>query len=208
MRVKIVHWMCALIGVCIFLSVPGLLQGARLIRQPLHSRSANQEAYSPFDYPVHTSSVPSTASFSANASSFSFYVAISSENAYKQRVSIKLQADASISTARMVVVQKLAIPPAAVARSRTDASNSPSLPPFEPLTPREKDVLWFVVSGRSNKQIAKKLNISQKTVEVYLYRITRKLRVPTRVGVAVMAIKLGLVNVQYEDLQVGDWESV
>ena len=81
------------------------------------------------------------------------------------------------------------------------SSQAPINIPFEPLTPREKDVLLYVAYGKSNKQIAEKLRITAKTVEVHLYRITRKLRVPTRVGVAVVAVKFGLVDICYEDIQ-------
>lgn len=73
--------------------------------------------------------------------------------------------------------------------------------PSEPLTPRENDVLVCIVQGKSNKEIAQKLNIARKTVEVYVYRLTRKFGVPTRVGLAVVAVMFGIVDVKYEDLQ-------
>jgi len=73
--------------------------------------------------------------------------------------------------------------------------------PVEPLTSREYDVLVCIVQGKSNKEIAQKLKIAQKTVEVYVYRLTRKFGVPTRVGLAVVAVMFGLVDVKYEDLQ-------
>lgn len=84
--------------------------------------------------------------------------------------------------------------------------NASSKIPLEPLTPREKDVLVQVAHGKTNKEIAKKLKITPKTVEVYLYRITRKLRVPTRVGVAVCAVIYGLVDINYEELQSSSME--
>jgi len=45
------------------------------------------------------------------------------------------------------------------------------------LTPRERDVLELVVQGRLAKQIAKRLLISPKTVEVHRSRVIKKLGV-------------------------------
>jgi len=44
------------------------------------------------------------------------------------------------------------------------------------LTPREDEVLWQVVKGRLNKQIAFKLEISEKTVKVHRARVMEKMR--------------------------------
>jgi FixJ family two-component response regulator len=43
------------------------------------------------------------------------------------------------------------------------------------LTPREKEVLHLVAEGRSNKQMAAKLDLSVKTVEAHRARLMRKL---------------------------------
>jgi len=45
------------------------------------------------------------------------------------------------------------------------------------LTPREREVLELVVQGRHNREIAAKLGISPRTVEVYKARIMDKLQV-------------------------------
>jgi RNA polymerase sigma factor (sigma-70 family) len=45
------------------------------------------------------------------------------------------------------------------------------------LTPREREVLEFVVHGRHNREIAAELGISPRTVEVYKARIMDKLQV-------------------------------
>lgn len=47
---------------------------------------------------------------------------------------------------------------------------------FSSLTPREREVLSLVVTGRSNKSIAGELKISPRTVEVHRTRVIRKLR--------------------------------
>ena len=52
------------------------------------------------------------------------------------------------------------------------------------LTPRERDVLKLVASGRSNKQAAQYLSISHRTVEVYRGRLMQKLELKTLVDLA------------------------
>jgi FixJ family two-component response regulator len=46
---------------------------------------------------------------------------------------------------------------------------------FESLTRREREVLHLVVAGRLNKQIARELQISEKTVKVHRSRVMQKM---------------------------------
>lgn len=55
-----------------------------------------------------------------------------------------------------------------------------SLPPAEPLGPREREVLELLATGAMYKQVAKKLDISINTVLTYIRRIYRKLHVNSR----------------------------
>jgi RNA polymerase sigma factor (sigma-70 family) len=48
------------------------------------------------------------------------------------------------------------------------------------LTEREREVLNLVVEGRTNKEIASGLNITERTVEQHLTHIYRKLGVSSR----------------------------
>jgi DNA-binding NarL/FixJ family response regulator len=41
-------------------------------------------------------------------------------------------------------------------------------PPLESLTPRQRDVLDYIVQGRSNKEIARHLDIAEGTVKIHL----------------------------------------
>ena len=45
---------------------------------------------------------------------------------------------------------------------------------FAPLTPREREVMEFVVAGYLNKQIAYKLDISEKTVKAHRAKVMQK----------------------------------
>jgi DNA-binding CsgD family transcriptional regulator len=60
------------------------------------------------------------------------------------------------------------------------------------LTPRELEVLGLLVEGRSNRQIAERLYISGKTVDVHVTRILAKLGVHSRRDAAARARQFGL----------------
>jgi DNA-binding NarL/FixJ family response regulator len=58
------------------------------------------------------------------------------------------------------------------------------------LTAREREILAFLVAGRSNGEIAKELVISDKTVSVHVSNILRKTGTSTRVEAAALAERL------------------
>lgn len=61
--------------------------------------------------------------------------------------------------------------------------------PMDRLTPREKEIAALVGSGRSNKEIATQLHISESTVKAHLTTIFRKLRVTDRLGLALFVVQ-------------------
>ena len=61
------------------------------------------------------------------------------------------------------------------------------------LTPREREVLALVAAGETNRQIAERLFISEKTASVHVSNILGKLGVAGRGEAAVIAHRLGLV---------------
>lgn len=70
----------------------------------------------------------------------------------------------------------------------------PAGPAAEALTPREREVLRLVVEGYANKQIARRLAITEKTVKTHVSSILQKLGVADRTAAAVLAIRQGLVG--------------
>ncbi len=76
------------------------------------------------------------------------------------------------------------------------ADNSPTLrpQPLRELSDREIQVLQYVADGRSNKEIADKLLISEKTVKAHLRSIFRKLEVGDRAQAVAYAMRKGLVE--------------
>ncbi len=66
--------------------------------------------------------------------------------------------------------------------------------PDETLTQREKTVLCSVAEGACNKDIARSLNISVRTVETHRQNIKNKLEIYTTAGLTRYAIESGLVK--------------
>lgn len=57
----------------------------------------------------------------------------------------------------------------------------------EPLTPREEEVLALVGEGLANKQIARRLGISEKTVKAHLTSVFQRIGVQSRTEAALWA---------------------
>jgi DNA-binding NarL/FixJ family response regulator len=85
--------------------------------------------------------------------------------------------------------------PRAAARLMRDV-RAPESP--EKLTERETDVLRLLALGRANKEIARELNIGEKTVKTHVSAILRKLDVPSRTQAALYAVRIGLVSIEGE----------
>jgi DNA-binding CsgD family transcriptional regulator/tetratricopeptide (TPR) repeat protein len=68
-------------------------------------------------------------------------------------------------------------------------------PPRDPfnLSPREHEVLGIIAEGRTNREIAERLFISERTVAVHVRNILAKLGVSGRVEATSVAIRLGIV---------------
>jgi RNA polymerase sigma factor (sigma-70 family) len=63
---------------------------------------------------------------------------------------------------------------------------------LETLTPRERDVMRLVTSGRLNKQIAAEIGISEATVKLHRGQVMRKLRAQSLAELVRIADKLEL----------------
>jgi DNA-binding NarL/FixJ family response regulator len=66
----------------------------------------------------------------------------------------------------------------------------------EELTPREMDVLEQIVAGKSNKEIADELGVSEATVKTHINSLLGKLGVTDRTQAATAAIRRGIVPLE------------
>lgn len=62
---------------------------------------------------------------------------------------------------------------------------------YDSLTPREREVLALIVSGKINKQIAGDLGIAEKTIKVHRGRVMEKMQASSVADLVRMAQKLG-----------------
>jgi DNA-binding NarL/FixJ family response regulator len=60
------------------------------------------------------------------------------------------------------------------------------------LSPRQLDVLRLLVDGKANKEICRRLNLSESTIKTHLTAIFRKLRVRTRTQAVVAVAQAGI----------------
>src|SRR5699024_1020960 len=67
-------------------------------------------------------------------------------------------------------------------------------PPRKLYSKREGEILQLLVDGQSNRQIAKTLDISEKTVKNHVSSLFKKLQVNDRTQAAVMAIRNNWVS--------------
>ncbi len=65
---------------------------------------------------------------------------------------------------------------------------------IDELTPREREVIRLVALGRSNREIAQELFISEKTVKTHISHLLGKLHLEHRTQLAIYAIKHKLVE--------------
>ncbi|GGP30929.1 DNA-binding response regulator [Deinococcus wulumuqiensis] len=76
---------------------------------------------------------------------------------------------------------------------RFSVASNPT-PPEDDLSPRELEVLRVAASGRTNKEIARDLDISPRTVQVHLANIFSKLGVGSRTEAVLHGIKRGWID--------------
>jgi two-component system, NarL family, response regulator LiaR len=66
---------------------------------------------------------------------------------------------------------------------------SPPPDPFQPLSPRERDVLRLIARGYSNREIGRDLAIGEQTVKTHVSSILAKLGLQDRVQAAIFAVR-------------------
>lgn len=94
-----------------------------------------------------------------------------------------------IATIRAVHAGKSHIPPAIAERLAERMGT-------EDLTPREFDVLEQIVNGKSNREIAAELEVSEATVKTHINSLLSKLGVTDRTQAATAALRRGLVTLE------------
>jgi DNA-binding NarL/FixJ family response regulator len=67
----------------------------------------------------------------------------------------------------------------------------------EPLTKREQEVLYELVTGKSNRTIAQRLYITERTVKFHVSSILNKLHAKNRTEAVLIAAQTGLIDTRH-----------
>jgi two-component system, NarL family, response regulator len=94
-----------------------------------------------------------------------------------------------VDTIRRVYAGLRFLPPPV---ARTLASRTPN----SEVSPREREVLSLVVHGKSNKEIAVLLGITEATVKCHVSELLRRLEVADRTQAVVAALQRGFVHIE------------
>jgi len=82
-----------------------------------------------------------------------------------------------------------------IASEHSHNETSQDRPAFiPPLTKREQDVLVLMATQSTNREIAKRLSVSEETVRTHVKGVLRKLNQPSRTQAVVEALRLGLIE--------------
>ena len=63
---------------------------------------------------------------------------------------------------------------------------------YDKLTPREREAMACLARGLSNKEIARELDVAESTVKIHVQNILKKLKLSSRVQIAVYAVERDL----------------
>jgi len=100
-----------------------------------------------------------------------------------------ISADALVTCIRDVLAGKTYLAPAAAAKLAEEVTRVQ-------LTPRELSTLRLMADGKSNKEIANELGISDRTVKTHLGHLFEKLGVTSRTEAVKIATRRGLVRLE------------
>jgi two-component system, NarL family, response regulator LiaR len=101
--------------------------------------------------------------------------------------------DQVVASVRAAARGESVLLPAATARLLRELRRGSAADPLGRLTPRERDVLTEVARGRSNREIARALSVSEETVKSHVSSILAKLGLADRTQAAIFGLQRQLV---------------
>ncbi len=106
-----------------------------------------------------------------------------------------IEPDDLVNSIRQIIKGENIIHPAATSQLEETLREEENLPHVKNvLTPRERDVLAELTKGKSNREIAASLFVTEKTVKTHISNIFTKLEVQDRTQAALYAVKHGLTE--------------
>ncbi|ANK79453.1 MAG: hypothetical protein TEF_00620 [Rhizobiales bacterium NRL2] len=108
--------------------------------------------------------------------------------------------EALLQSLRLIMLGERVLPTSLAAEAISDGMAQPLDRGAElgalGLTEREQTVLRHLVDGDSNKEIARRLGVTEATVKIHMKGLLRKLRLTNRTQAAVWAIEQGIAPVE------------
>lgn len=104
-----------------------------------------------------------------------------------------LSADSLAQALKAVVRGEIPVPPSLVRELLSEVKHGGRRDSGPQLTPREMATLTLLVEGMSNKQIARRLSISEHGAKRHVSNVLAKLNCPNRTVAAVVAVQDGLL---------------
>jgi DNA-binding NarL/FixJ family response regulator len=95
-----------------------------------------------------------------------------------------------VAALRTIVAGAIFVPPTLATAGAVRTAPVASEPALDRLTPRQRDVLGLLIEGRSNKEIARALDLGQGTVKIHLAALFRHLGVHNRAAAVAAAAPL------------------
>jgi two-component system, NarL family, response regulator LiaR len=101
--------------------------------------------------------------------------------------------DQVVASVRAAARGESVLEPSATARLLRELRGRAKRDPLDALSPRELDVLTALARGRSNRQIARGLSVTEETVKSHVSSILAKLGLPDRTQAAIFGLQHHLV---------------
>jgi NarL family two-component system response regulator LiaR len=106
-----------------------------------------------------------------------------------------------IEAIRQVARGEASLEPCIASRILTELSHDGSgTPRTDPLSAREVEVLRLVAQGKTNREIAQQLVITEMTVRSHVSNILTKLHLASRVQATLYALREGIASLQEEEV--------
>ncbi len=108
-----------------------------------------------------------------------------------------MPAESLLNAIRFMILGERYVPVDFVTEARSDPTVPPSgnaapLPLAESLTRREREVLLALCEGQTNKEIARRLKLSEPTIKLHVKTLYRRLGVANRTQAAMVAREQGI----------------
>ncbi|MEI8030710.1 MAG: response regulator transcription factor [Comamonadaceae bacterium] len=94
---------------------------------------------------------------------------------------------------RSSVAGEVYVSPSIAAEMLVSLTHGKAPDPLQELTDREREILAFIGTGLTNREIGEKIFLSEKTIKHYVTNILQKLQVRSRVEAALVASRHGRV---------------